>query len=193
MLSLIAFVSVVWLKDQLGQGVGRNWFEQEQDQRNIENEPNIVRDDIQLPHLNQENRNKDNQIQGESPSRRPMLPVYLQSQLDTLIEEQWKSRNVSRKDFMRIDIEKRRSLNFNSLEYRDLLISCRTIALEREHDLNIELDEEVSFKLETKFYFVCVYFRTGANGDSVVDIEFNPEKKRRETILVSKNAQFFID
>ncbi len=29
--------------------------------------------------------------------------------------------------------------------------------------------------------------------NSVVDIEFNPEKKRRETILVSKNAQFFID
>jgi len=97
-ISLIAFVSVVWLKDQLGQGIGRNWFDQERVQGNINREriepqENQEEEDVLDP--DRENELGERIQRGIVPISKHALALhYLKLQVDMLSEEQWRLRKA---------------------------------------------------------------------------------------------------
>ena len=139
-ISLIAFVSVVWLKDQLGQGIGRNWFDQEQDHDHINEdgvEPmdNQEEDEVADPDRNNE---QDERAQRVMPLSKHVLALYyLKSQVDMLSEEQWKLKNKMKQEIVRTELEMKHKMNTECLESNDLLMRSRTKAYEgSNYDLN---------------------------------------------------------
>lgn len=143
-LSLIAFVSVVWLKDQLGQGIGRNWFDQDQNVNRDRLEPNNLQDEEELPDENQENQENAVNAMASPYSQQMRSSIYLQSQVNSLSEEQWKTRNTNMLEFFSLEVEKMRELNMNILEYRDLLLLSRTMAYEKAQGYEVSMDDEVN-------------------------------------------------
>lgn len=125
LISLITFVSVVWLKDQLGHGIGRNWFDEDQQEANPVWEDGNLENAAQVhPHerarQTQGTGNGADGVSGRSP-----LSIFLRSQVDLLGEIQTDSTKESLQELWRSEVDIMHRLDLDLLEYQDVLVSAR--------------------------------------------------------------------
>ena len=120
LVSLITFVSVVWLKDQLGHGIGRNWFDEDLLDDNQVVDGNAEDAARGLRHERATETSAAAASGGPSP-----LSIFLRSQVDLLGEVQDTTIKERLQELWRCEVEIMHRLGLECLEYQDVLVSAR--------------------------------------------------------------------